>query len=215
MPFFDIHNVVIRFGGYDVSYVELIGSLFGLISVYLASKINILTWVTGLLNEMFLFILFYQLQLYADMFLQIYFFAVSLYGWYYWKYKATCQNVTTISINLKIGLGFVIVISSILVGWFFSNIHLYFPYYFNLKADYPFLDSMVMILSIVATVLLARKKLETWYLWILVDLLCIGLFYKKGAIFLTLEYFIFLIIAVYGLLSWSKEYKNEKRISIR
>jgi nicotinamide mononucleotide transporter len=77
------------------------------------------------------------------------------------------------------------------------------------------MDSMVMILSIVATVLLARKKLETWYLWILVDLLCIGLFYKKGAIFLTLEYFIFLIIAVYGLLSWSKEYKNEKRISVR
>jgi nicotinamide mononucleotide transporter len=73
--------------GYPISYVELIGTLFGLVSVYFASRANILTWGTGIVNEIFLFILFFQVQLYADMFLQIYFFVVTLYGWYNWNAK--------------------------------------------------------------------------------------------------------------------------------
>ena len=82
MHFFDIENIVLQFLGYPVSYVELIGTLFGLASVYFASRANILTWGTGIVNEVFLFLLFFQIQLYADMFLQIYFFVVTLFGWY-------------------------------------------------------------------------------------------------------------------------------------
>jgi nicotinamide mononucleotide transporter len=85
MAIFDINNVAFEIIGYPISYVEMIGTLFGFISVYLATKTNILTWGTGIINELFLFILFFQVQLYADMFLQVFFFAVTLYGWYYWK----------------------------------------------------------------------------------------------------------------------------------
>ena len=74
MTFFDINTIAFEVIGYPVSYVELIGTLFGLISVYFASRANILTWPTGIINEFFLFILFFQVQLYADMFLQVYFF---------------------------------------------------------------------------------------------------------------------------------------------
>ena len=85
MTLFDINNIACEIIGYQISYVELIGTLFGFISVYLATKTNILTWATGIINELFLFILFFQVQLYADMFLQVFFFVVTLYGWYNWK----------------------------------------------------------------------------------------------------------------------------------
>ena len=85
MTLFDINNIAYEIIGYQISYVELIGTLFGLISVYLATKTNILTWATGIINELFLIILFFQVQLYADMFLQVFFFVVTLYGWYNWK----------------------------------------------------------------------------------------------------------------------------------
>lgn len=209
MQFFEIGNTAFEAHGYPVSYVELIGTLFGFISVYFASKANILTWPTGIVNEAFLFILFFQVQLYADMFLQIYFFVVTLYGWYNWSAKSPDNKISTLIFNTRILLLIVVLIGALLSGWLFSGIHLYLPRYFAIPAAYPFADSFVMVASIVATILLARKKIETWYLWIAVDAVCVALYFKKEIYFLALEYFAFLGLASYGLYRWKKQMGND------
>jgi nicotinamide mononucleotide transporter len=192
----------------SIILVELIGTLFGLVSVFFASRANILTWGTGIVNEFFLFILFFQVQLYADMFLQVYFFAVTLYGWHYWKKMPEEQSITSTDNRIRIMLACILVTGTLLAGLLFTNIHLYLPQYFRVKASYPYADSFVMVLSVIATVLLAKKRIETWYLWIVVDLVCVFLFFKKGVIFLSLEYLIFLGLATYGLLNWKKQLSN-------
>ena len=208
MNFFDIKNIAFEIIGYQISYVELIGTLFGLFSVYFASRANILTWPTGIVNEIFLFILFFQVQLYPDMFLQVYFFIVTIYGWYHWKTNAAEKIISEIKFRSKLILASAILFFSVLSGCFFSNIHLSLPEFFPVQAAYPFIDSFVMVSSIVATVLLAKKKIENWYLWIAVDVVCTGLYFKKGVYFLSLEYFIFLGLASYGLYNWNKQLKN-------
>jgi nicotinamide mononucleotide transporter len=208
MTLFDINNIAFEIIGYQISYVELIGTLFGLLSVYFASRANILTWATGIINELFLFILFFQVQLYADMFLQVYFFIITLYGWYNWKQKPKKNSITSIEFKSKIWIVAAIILGTIISGFFFTNIHVYLPNYFKTEAAFPFADSFVMVLSIIATVLLAQKKIETWYLWIGVDIVCVFLFYKKGIAFLALEYFVFLGLATYGLLNWKKQLNN-------
>jgi len=205
MQFFDINNIAFELLSYPISYVELLGTIFGLISVYFASRANILTWPTGIFNEFFLFILFFQVQLYADMFLQVYFFVVTLYGWYNWRKTSQEGSITSISFQSKIWLIGIIAIGTLAVGFLISKIHLYLPQYFAIEAAFPYTDSFVMVLSIIATVLLARKHIETWYLWILVDVVCVVLFFEKGIIFLSLEYLIFLGLATYGLLNWRKQ----------
>jgi nicotinamide mononucleotide transporter len=60
VQFIDIKNIAFEILGYPISYVELLGTIFGLISVYFASRANILTWATGIVNELFFYILFYQ-----------------------------------------------------------------------------------------------------------------------------------------------------------
>lgn len=205
MSFFQIENVAIEILNYPISYVELIGTLAGLASVYLASRSNILTWPTGIVNEAFLFLLFFQVQLYADMFLQVYFFAITLYGWYKWNIKTEENRISLTSRNTRVYYAFSIIIATLATGYLFSNIHLYLPQYFKLQAAYPYADSFVMVSSIVATILLAQKKLESWYLWITVDLVCVALYFKKGIYFLSLEYFIFLGLASYGLIQWKKQ----------
>jgi nicotinamide mononucleotide transporter len=209
MTFFDINNIAFEIIKYPISYVELIGTLFGLISVYFASKANILTWSTGIVNVFFLFILFFQVRLYADMLLQVYFFVVTLYGWYSWKKKFKKSSVTSIDFKTKIWLAVMIGIGTFIMGFLFSNIHLYLPQYFKIEATYPYIDSFVMVLSIVATVFLAQKKIESWYLWIIVDLICVFLFFKKRIVFLGLEYLIFLGLATYGLINWKKQLNND------
>ena len=209
MHFFEIKNIAIEILGYPISYVELIGTLFGLASVYFASRANILTWGTGIVNEIFLFILFFQVQLYAVMFLQVYFFVVTLYGWYQWNTKANANKISEINFRNRITIATAIVIGSVLFGFAFKNIHLYLPNHFKIQAAYPFTDSFVMVSSIFATILLAKKKIENWYLWIAVDAVCVVLYFKKGVYFLSLEYFIFLGLASYGLYNWNKQLKND------
>ena len=204
MTVFDSSHIAFEILGYPISYVELIGTLFGLFSVYFASKANILTWATGIVNELFLFVLFFQIQLYADMFLQVYFFGVTLYGWYNWKVTPKQNSITTIGFNEKCWITGIIVIGTLAAGFLFSNIHLYLPRYFKTEAAFPYTDSFVMMLSIIATVLLARKKIETWVLWIVVDVICVFLFFKKEVFFLSLEYLIFLGLATHGLFNWKK-----------
>jgi nicotinamide mononucleotide transporter len=205
---FDIENIAFRLLAYPVSYVELVGTVFGLISVYLASKANILTWATGIVNELFLFILFFQTQLYADMFLQLYFFVVTILGWYNWNRKTVENRIFTSSLRTKIILVAILAAGTVVAGFFFRNIHHYFPQYFHLPASYPFVDSFIMVLSIIATVLLAGKKIESWYFWLTADVVSAILYFKKEIYFLSLEYLIFLLIAGYGLLNWKKQLKH-------
>ena len=209
MNLFEIENIVFEIFGYPVSYVELIGTSFGLASVYFASRANILTWVTGIVNEAFLFILFFQVQLYADMFLQVYFFIVTLYGWYKWNAKTVENRISEISSRNKLFLAAIILAGTLGSGFLINNIHLYLPHYFRIQAAYPFIDSFVMVSSIIATILLAKKKIENWYLWIAVDLVCFVLYFRKGVYFLSLEYFIFLGLATYGLYHWRKQLKHD------
>jgi len=205
MHFFEINNIAFNGLGYPVSFVELIGTFFGLISVYYATRANILTWATGILNEVFLFILFYQVQLYADMFLQVYFLIITLYGWYNWNKKSIENKIINLNIRIKLLILAIIIICSLISGIIFTKIHLYLPTFFKIQAAYPFVDSFVMVSSVIATVLLAKKKIENWYLWITVNVICVILYYKKGIYFLSLEYFIFLGLACYGFCNWKKQ----------
>lgn len=209
MHFFDIENTAFSIIGYPISYVELIGTMFGLISVYYASKANILTWSTGIVNEVFLFILFFQVHLYADMFLQVYFFIVTIYGWYNWNTSTVENKIAVINTKARWLITIIIIVGSLLSGLLIKNIHLYLPNYFKVTAAYPFTDSFVMVLSIVATALLAKKRIENWHLWILVDAICIILYFKKGVYFLSLEYLIFFGLASYGLYQWKKQLVND------
>src|SRR6187549_692321 len=85
---FDVKETFFRILEHPVSYVEFIGTVLGLISVFLAARANIFTWPTGIANAIFFMVIFYQIHLYSDMFLQMYFCGMGVYGWFTWKYKA-------------------------------------------------------------------------------------------------------------------------------
>jgi len=209
MEFFSIENIAFSLLDYTISYVELIGVLFGLLSVYLATQAHILTWPTGIVNEAFAFILFFQIQLYPDMFLQVYFFVVNLYGWYNWRSKSPENKITSLALKTRLFLLLGILAGTLLAGYLFSHIHELLPAYFPVRASFPYIDSFIMVSSIVATVLLARKNIENWYIWIFVDVICVFLYLEKDVLFLSLEYLIFLGLASYGAYSWKKQLSHD------
>lgn len=206
---FDIQNIFLEVLGYPLSYAELIGTVFGLLCVYWASRENILTWPSGIVNELFLFVIFFQVQLYANMFLQVIFFFSSIYGWYRWKYGEEGSKVTRLKPKGLLLTVLIIITGTVLIGYFIGNIHITFPEYFKEASAFPYADSFVMVISIVATILLAKKKFENWALWVINDIVCIVLYYQQGIYFIALEYLVLLFIASYGLLNWYKKQANE------
>ena len=80
-----------------------------------------------------------------------------------------------------------------------------------MPSAYPYVDSFTTTLSIFATFLLMKKKLEAWIIWLIVDIILTILYAVKNIQFVAIEYFIFCIIAIYGITQWQKEYKKTLR----
>ena len=206
MFLFDIQCIAVEIANYKLSYLELIGTTSGLLSVYLATKANFYTWYTGILNEIAFFMLFFQVQLYADMLLQVFFLIVTLYGIYNWKTKQEEAIIYRLSPQegAKYALG--LLFSTLLTALFIGNIHHILPFFFEKPSTYPLTDAFIMLASILATFLLAQKKLETWLLWIIVDIVSIFLYALKGIYFVAGEYVIFLFLAIWGFWEWREKY---------
>jgi len=213
----DINNTFVTVLGYPLSYVEFIGTVTGFFSVWLAAKSNVLTWPIGLINVFCFFCIFYQVRLYSDMFLQVYFFVISIYGWIAWKNQDRKKGtpIKTISEKQRIMVAIIILLVTLSMGTFVKNIHTLIPAIFISPASYPYIDTFVAVLSVIATVLLARRKIENWILWIIVDIISVVLYAKKHVLFISIEYGIFMCLATLGLLTWLKLLRNEKRIGHR
>lgn len=194
-----------------MSYLEFVGTILNIWSVWLVTKNNILTWPVGNIAVILFGILLYQIRLYSDLIEQIYFLITGFYGWWIWLYlrkKGTeHKEKLTITHNSKLSniiYVIIVAIGSLLMGYVMGHIHLYMPNLFPEKASFPFLDAFTTVMSFAAQILMAYKKIECWYLWIMVDIIGIGLYFAKGVVFVSLLYLIFLILATKGLFNWRK-----------
>ena len=213
---FDVTATFFTAFGHNVSYVEFIGTVLGLVSVFLAARANIFTWPTGIANALFFLVIFYQIHLYSDMFLQMYFCGMGVYGWFTWKYRAEHQQsaIRTLSNKHRLQLAGLITVAVLVIGTLISKIHLVLPQIFANPASYPYIDTFIAVSSILAVILLARRIFETWVLWILVDITSIGLYSVKGVKLIAIEFVIFLFLAVLGIMSWYRLWKAESPVTV-
>ncbi|TGK54374.1 nicotinamide riboside transporter PnuC [Leptospira kanakyensis] len=194
--------------GYTISLIEFLGTSSGLVCVYLASRNHILTWPIGIFNSICFFFLFFQIQLYSDMLLQIYFFGSSIYGWYVWRKRTGAYiKIQSLGKIKNLVLVFVILCGTYFLGETTSRLPLWFPQVFVKPPEFLYWDAFTTVASIIANFLLAQRKLESWFLWVFVDVVCITIYSLKEIPFVTLEYIVFLLIAFYGCYHWYKEYK--------
>lgn len=212
---FDINTTLFTVFDYQMSYIEFFGTVFGIWCVWLTTKAKILSWPIGLLGSVLYVFLFYQIQLYSDLFEQIYFIVTGFIGWYAWlRHKKDINKAdNTVAVGasgLKENLIYfaVVLFGTAVMSFITINLNGWLPKYFPEPVSFPVLDALTTVMSFLAQWLLIRKKLESWVLWITVDVIGIGLYWVKGVKFISLEYVLFLIMASYGLYNWIKIYKK-------
>jgi nicotinamide mononucleotide transporter len=219
MSFFDIHHIFFTVWGYPMSYLEFFGTLAGGIAVWLSARGHVWSWPIGIINVTLFFFLFYQVQLYPDMFLQLFFFITNLIGWWRWKNPKTDEEdkkhelkVSYMPLKQLVVLSSLGIVGTFLFGSFASRLHDIFPSLFSLPSAFPYLDSFVTVMSIVATFLMIQKKVECWILWIVIDVIATYLYFAKGIKFVGIEYLVFCFLAAFGLWNWMRESRTYAKV---
>ncbi|MEI7422519.1 MAG: nicotinamide riboside transporter PnuC [Prolixibacteraceae bacterium] len=185
-------------------YIEVCGTVTGFLYLGFSIKQHFLTWPVGLLNALFYIAVFFTSKIYADMSLQFYYVAISIYGWWCWYHGSATGD--TLSVTRTSGTLWtkLVVVSGIL----FAGITYLLANYTD--SQVPYWDGLTTALSIVATWMLAQKKIEHWLLWVFVDAISIGLFIYKELYPTTLLFLVYTVLAVYGYWEWRKELEPEK-----
>jgi nicotinamide mononucleotide transporter len=183
----------------QANWIELLGSVLSIIYLYLSIKQKASLWIFGFLCSALYVVVFFQSKFYADMSLQFYYLGVSVFGWISWK-AGKPENRKELPVKRTTPLSGVIILLIALI--------LYFVYYFILTgytdSPLPKADSFTTALSIVATWMLARKMIEHWWLWIIVDSVSAGLYFYKALYPTAILFVIYTIMAIIGYRQWKK-----------
>jgi nicotinamide mononucleotide transporter len=188
--------------------LEFLGLAASLIYLYYSVKVNKLLWIFGLLSAVFYTAVFFVSKVYAAMGLQTYYIVISVYGWILWN-KSTNDD-TTLKINrVSLPKALILIVITFVI---------FVPMSYFLKnytdTNVPYWDSILTSASIVATWMLARKILEHWIIWVIVDIASMALYAYQDLKFTMFLFAVYTIFAVKGFIDWRKEFiqqgANEK-----
>jgi nicotinamide mononucleotide transporter len=182
--------------------VELGGTLFGLIYVWLSISQNLHTWTAGIVTSLLYCWVFFEAKFYAGMGLQLYYLIISFYGWWSWRGEGAKDAIgEKLRVSCTSG--------KLWIELFILNFILTVLMYFLLRrytdSPIPFGDAFTTSLSIFATWMLARKKIEHWLIWIFIDLVSCGLYFYRGLYPTIFLFLVYTVMAVVGYNQWRKE----------
>ena len=185
------------------NYIEVLGAFTGLIYLYFSIRRLIWLWPLGIITSAFYVYIFFESKFYADMSLQFYYFFISFYGWYKWNLVKSQAGKVKIRIAglRQCGVYFIytvlltVLISFILINYTDSTI--------------PVWDAFTTAGSILATWMLARRILENWLFWIIIDLISMGLYIYKGLYPTVVLFFVYTVMAFIGYVKWKKSLEKE------
>jgi len=184
--------------------LQIIGTILGLVYLWLEYKANIWVWIVGAIMPLVHGTLYLTKGIYADAAMQLYYVAAGIYGLVVWLRKSTTQGGGDMGIRHTP------------VGWIaplvlvYAALHVVLYYLLSEFTDstVPLFDSMSTALSIVAMWMLSRKLVEQWLVWLVVDMISVGLYFYKEIPLTALLYSLYCVLAIVGYMRWRKMSKN-------
>ncbi|WP_119727434.1 nicotinamide riboside transporter PnuC [Thermomonospora amylolytica] len=194
-------------GQVPTSRAELLGFVTGAVCVYLVVRQSIWNWPIGIANVALLGLVFLDGGLYADAALQIVYIVLQAYGWWAWLYGGRDRTrlvVTRTSRAEWAGLAAAGLAATALMTWILAA---------HTDSTVPFWDALTTAISLTATYGQCRKRLESWYLWITVDLIYIPLYAYKELYLTSVLYVVFLSLCVLGLVAWRGDWRAREAVA--
>jgi nicotinamide mononucleotide transporter len=182
---------------------EAIGAALGLAYLLLAVRRNLLCWLCAFVSTAIYLVLFARAALYMQSLLQVFYLVMAVYGFIDWKKgrtEATGVLIRTWTPRQHALAAIAVVGATLLNGWFLAS---------QTDAAAPYLDSFVTWGSVITTWMVARRVLENWLYWIVVDALAAYLYFSQGLLVTTALFVVYLGIVVRGYWVWRRERREQ------
>ena len=189
----------------SLQWFEIIAATLGIIAIYFQIKVKPFYWIISLVVSSMYIVVYFSAKLYADMSMQFYYVGMSIYGLYVWLSGNNNSDKKTIPIskikNFKSWIIIVLIsaLSFIIIGYILKNFT---------DSNVPWWDSFTTSLSFVATWMLARKKIENWLVWIVVDATSVALYIYKQLYPTTILFIVLTLLAIVGYFQWKCELRT-------
>ena len=182
----------------DQYWMEFLAVVSAIVYLLLAVRQDIRCWFAAILSSFLYFFIMFSAGLYMEAGLQIFYILMAVYGWSQWREEST----TNIKLSVKTWkpINHLFSISLILLLAYTSGLIL--EKFTN--AVFPFIDALTTWGAIVATYMVAKKLLENWIYWFVIDSISIFLFMSRGLVLTSILFFIYLIIIYFGYKSWAR-----------
>jgi nicotinamide mononucleotide transporter len=187
-----------------VSLLEVIATLLGVANIILLVRRSIWNYPFGLVMVALYARIFFDARLYSDSGLQLFFFIIQLYGWWaWWRAGGVHQVIAVERLTLPARFAWIVMIALTSLAWG-AIMHAY------TNASFPWIDAGIAMASVAAQVLLARRCIENWVLWIVIDIVSVGLYAVKGLYPTAGLYGLFLIFSIAGLIEWARVERRQQ-----
>ena len=181
-----------------MTWIEGIAAVCGLLCVWLTVRQNVLCWPTGLVQVVLYIGVFYQAKLYSDLILHVIYVVMQVYGWYYWLHGGRDRTELKVTVlSLPALMAWMLIGAAVTLPWGYSMAT-------YTDAAVPYADAFIAVASLIAQWLMARKRLESWYFWIVVDVVAIVVYFYKDLVITAGLYSVFLVLAVLGYFQWRR-----------
>ena len=187
-----------------MSVLEIIGVIVSALAIWLTARRKMLCWPVGLISVALYGWIFFDAKLYSDMLLQAAFAILQVYGWWVWLAQKRRNTQTVDSGEVRVqavalkalvtGL-LLAVVGSVVLGSLMARLT---------DAALPYVDASLTAFSLVAQYWTARRYIASWWLWVVVDVVYVGMFVFKGLYATSGLYALFVALAVIGLRDWSR-----------
>ena len=179
---------------------EMLAVLLGLVSVYLVTRQNVWCYPLGIVSVFIYIFIFLEVKLYADMGLQVFFIVLQAYGWYEWLYGGSNHSTLSVSWasrNIYLWSTIFVIIATMILGFLLHQLT---------DASLPYVDSFLTVLSMTAQWMMAKKYIENWPIWMVVNIGSIAMYAYKGLYFTMILYAVYFGLAILGYREWKKSF---------
>lgn len=180
----------------DTSLIEAVAVASGLIAVWLATREHAGTWPVGMVSVVLYIYIFFGAKLYSDMVLHVFYIGVQFYGWHSWRHGGAGRNVLPVTRLPRRPLRWIVagtLAGTALWGWGMST---------WTDAALPWADAFTTVASFVAQFLMARKRIDHWVFWFVIDTVAIGVYMVKGLHLTAFLYAVYLLLCISGYRRW-------------
>jgi nicotinamide mononucleotide transporter len=183
---------------HDTSLWEIVAVLLAIAYLLLAVRENILCWYCALFSTAIFIFLFWDVRLLMESALNVFYLIMAVYGWQQWKYGGTKKSgviISTLDRRQNIMIIGVILIMTLISGWLLAQ---------HTDAVWPYVDSFTTWASVITTVMVAKKILENWLYWLVIDSVSVPLYIDRGLYLTAILFLGYLVIVIFGYFKWRR-----------